>query len=260
MITRVLAAGLLAGLIAGLAVAALQSFTTTPLILQAEVFENANAAKADKSAFKLGTDKVFAAGEPRLIFVHGDAHDEGASAQPSEEEWVPRDGVERTVFTSIATIATAIGFALIILAGMLFCGDVIEERRAMAWAAAGFVATGLAPAVGISPELPGMVAADLAGRQQWWLATAACTAAALWLFLRSENNWLRLLAVPIVLAPHIWGAPHLAGLHKSAVPAELAAQFAANSLAVQAALWLLTGFFVGFLWRRLGNLSARPAA
>ena len=259
MITRVLAVGLLAGLLAGLAVATLQTFTTTPIILQAEVFENADEAKADKAAFDLGADRNFAAREARLVLVHGDAHSEGASAQPSEEEWAPQDGVERTVFTSVATIATAVGFALIILAGMLFSGDVIDERRAMAWAAAGFVATGLAPAVGLSPELPGMAAANLAGRQQWWLATVLCTAVALWLFLRSDNNWLRLLAVPIVLAPHIWGAPHLAEPHKNAVPAELAAQFAATSLAVQAALWILTGFFVGFLWHRLGNFGARPA-
>jgi len=260
MITRVLAVGLLAGLCAGLAVSALQSFTTTPIILAAEVFENAEEAKADSAALGAGADRIFAPDQPRLILVHGDTHSEGGSAQSNTEEWAPQDGMERTVFTSVATIATAIGFALIILAGMLFSGDVITEQRAMAWAAAGFVAAGLAPAVGLSPELPGMAAAGLPGRQEWWIATVLCTAVALWLFLRSDNNWLRLLAVPIVLAPHIWGAPHLAESHESGVPAELAAQFAATSLAVQATLWILTGFFVGFLWHKLGDLNARPAA
>ena len=42
MITRVLATGLLAGFLAGAAIAALQNFTTTPLILAAEVYENAS--------------------------------------------------------------------------------------------------------------------------------------------------------------------------------------------------------------------------
>lgn len=260
MITRVLAVGLLAGLFAGLAVAALQSFTTTPLILAAEVFEDAAETKADNTALGGRSGPVFAATEPRLILVHGDAHSDGEPAQPNGKEWAPQDGIERTVFTSIATIATAVGFALIILAGMLFFGDAINEQRAMVWAAAGFVAAGLAPAVGLSPELPGMAAADLPGRQEWWLATVLCTAVALWLFLRSDNNWLRLLAVPIVLAPHVWGAPHLAASHESAVPAELAAQFAATSLAIQATLWILTGFFVGFLWTKLGHPNARTDA
>ncbi|MEE8253745.1 MAG: CbtA family protein, partial [Hyphomicrobium sp.] len=154
MITRVLAVGLLAGLCAGLAVSALQSFTTTPIILAAEVFENAEEAKADSAALGAGADRIFVADQPRLILVHGDTHSEGGSAQSNKEEWAPQDGMERTVFTSVATIATAIGFALIILAGMLFSGDVINEQRAMVWAAAGFVAAGLAPAVGLSPELP----------------------------------------------------------------------------------------------------------
>ena len=42
---RVLSVGLLAGLLAGVVVATLQNFTTTPLILQAEVFENAEPEK-----------------------------------------------------------------------------------------------------------------------------------------------------------------------------------------------------------------------
>jgi cobalt transporter subunit CbtA len=260
MITRVLAVGLLAGLFAGLAVAALQSFTTTPLIVAAEVFENASEPKAVTAVLGGRADPIFAATEPRLILVHGDAHNDETPAKPGQEQWAPQDGLERTVFTGIATISTAVGFALIILAGMLFSGDVINERRAMGWAAAGFVAAGLAPAVGLSPELPGMAAADLTGRQEWWLATVLCTAISLWLFLRSDNNWLRLLAVPIVLAPHVWGAPHLAESHTSAVPPELAAQFAATSLAIQATLWILTGFFVGFLWHKLGHLNARSAA
>ena len=59
---------------------------------------------------------------------------------------------------------------------MLASGDAIDERRAIAWAAAAFVATGLAPAAGLAPELPGMPAADLVARQSWWFLTATATA------------------------------------------------------------------------------------
>ena len=101
-------------------------------------------------------------GGAKLILVHAAGEDHAAGAE-AVEEWELQDGLERTLFTSTATIATAIGFALLLLAGMLVAGDRIEERRAISWAAAGFVYR-LAPGLGLSPELPGMAAAELAGR------------------------------------------------------------------------------------------------
>jgi cobalt transporter subunit CbtA len=249
MIYRVLATGLLAGLVAGLAVATLQKFTTTPLILQAEVYEKA-AEQARPSAFVPAV-----AGEARVILVH--SADEHAAAG---EEWEPADGVERTVYASVATIATSIGFALLILAGMMLAGDAITVRTAVAWAAAGFVVTGLAPGAGLSPEVPGMPAADLAARQGWWFLTASMTAVSLWLLLRSDRAWLQLLAVALLLAPHIIGAPHLVAEEKSLVPPDLSARFAAMSLAVQATLWVATGFAVGTIWPRFAGAAERPSA
>lgn len=255
MITRVLAAGLLAGLFAGLAVATLQNFTTTPLILAAEVFEKADEAKPTAS-LRTSPVQAFNHDGARLILVHAD-HDGHGAAVPNE--WEPQDGLERTIYASTATVATGIGFAFLLLAGMLTAGDGVDERRGMVWAAAGFVVTGLAPGLGLSPELPGIAAADLVSRQGWWMLTAVLTAAALWLYLRAENVWLRLLALPLLVAPHVIGAPHLTEASKSSVPPELAAQFATNSLAVHATLWVLTGIFVGLLWRRLGHLSSAGA-
>lgn len=249
MITRVLSAGLLAGLLAGMAVAVLQNFTTTPLILAAEVFENAPekaASLAEPAVFKVSADA-----RP-LLLVHAEEHGQA-------EEWAPNDGIERILYTSTATIAASIGFAFLLLAGMLLAGDQITPRQAMIWAAAGFVTTGLAPAVGLSPELPGMPAADLAARQSWWLVTAVMTAAALWLFLRSDDIRVRGLAIVLLIAPHIIGAPHLMGGEEAKVPAELAARFAATSLAVHAALWIATGFAVGTLWPRLAGAAAPQA-
>jgi predicted cobalt transporter CbtA len=51
-------------------------------------------------------------------------------------------------------------------------------------------------------------------------------------------------------------APHSHGF-ESKVPAELAAQFAAQSLVVQAFLWALVGLAVGLLWPRF---APRPAS
>jgi cobalt transporter subunit CbtA len=226
--------GLLAGLVAGLLVAVVQQFTTTPLILVAETYEkqlpSAPAAAGPKE------------------------HDHGAH----ESGWKPADGLPRLFYTSIATVATAVGVAFLLLAGMMFVGDVIDERHALGWAIAGFVACGLAPAAGLAPELPGSSAGALVARQIWWAATAIATAAALWAFLRSRNLGLRLGAIVLLLAPHLIGSPHPHAL-ESKVPAEIAAQFAALSLIVQGLLWVLAGLAVGLLWPRFApRLANRP--
>lgn len=227
MLTRVLSVGLLAGLLVGLAVAVLQQVTTTPLILVAETYEKPGEGQSAATAPKAGD--------------HQHVHSHGSTS--------------RFLSTGIVTIATAVGVSFLLLAGMLFAGDPIDERRSLAWAVAGFVASGLAPAAGLAPELPGSASADLVGRQVWWIGTVLATAAALWMFLRASNVAARLLAVVVLLAPHLIGAPHPDAL-ESKVPAELAARFAALSLAVQAAIWTLAGIAVGLLWPRFAPKSA----
>ena len=212
MLARVLSVGLLAGLVAGLLIAVLQQVTTTPLILLAETYETQGAAVAAVPPAP-GAAKE---------------HDHAAH----EHGWKPADGLPRFFYTAVATVATAVGISFLLLAGMIFAGDAIDERRSLAWAIAGFVATGLAPAAGLAPELPG---------------TALATAVALWAFLRKQSSIVRLGAVVVLLAPHVIGAPH-PHLFESKVPAEIAAQFAALSLVVQGLLWALAGIAVGRLW------------
>jgi len=236
MVKRVLTVSILAGLLAGLIVAALQHVTTTPLILKAETYEAALRLQAPTLA---GFD-----GEAKLILAHGPA---GDAAGHGHDEWKPQDGFQRTLMTSAVTIATAIGFAALLLAGMIAAGETIDERRALIWAACGFLAFGLVPATGLAPELPGAASAALEQRQLWWLLTALVTAGGLYAFLHFEQSWVRALAIVALLVPHLIGAPHPAA-PESKVPAEIAAHFAALSLGVQAALWLATGFAVGKLW------------
>ena len=257
MVTRVLSAGLLAGLLAGLAIAILQVFTTTPLILEAEVYENAAPAKAAALSGSLVSNAAFMMPDhghgAGVINVHGDAHGAGA---PGGEGL--GGGRERLTSTALATVGAAVGLAFLLLGGMLISGDEIDTRRALAWAACGFLVTGLAPAAGLPPELPGMAAADLYERQAWWALTAAVTALSLWLFLRT-NSWMgQVAALVLLVAPHVLGAPHLApgDVEPSRVPAELAARFAAMSLAVHAALWLVTAFALGTLWPKLARVGA----
>lgn len=245
MITRVLAAALAAGFAAGLVVAMLQHVTTTPLILAAEAYEG--SAADPHAALSPHVSEFYGA---RLFLAHA-GHD-GATGT---DEWAPAGGFERTFYTSTVTVATAVGFAFLLLAALLVAGETIDTQRALSWAAAGFVVTGLAPALGLPPELPGMLAADLLERQLWWISTAVATATALWLLLRWRSFGGLALGLALLAAPHVIGAPHPAEAETSRVPAELAARFASASLAVHAVLWALTGSLVGWFWQR----NERPA-
>jgi cobalt transporter subunit CbtA len=215
VITRVLAAGVVGGVVTGLVVAALQHVTTTPLILTAEVYEAAQ-------------------------HVHQHAAEAAAPVT---------DALRRTATTSVSTIAVSMGYALILLAAMLVSGDRITPRRAALWGACAFAATGLATGMGLAPQLPGAAETDLAGRQLWWAATAAATGAGLYALLRVDDHMAQLVGLVLLIAPHLF-TPTPA-TPESTVPAELAARFAAASLAVQAVSWILAGALAGMAFRAL---------
>jgi cobalt transporter subunit CbtA len=242
MIQRVLKAGFLAGLVVGLAVAALQHFTTSQLILQGEIYE------------KAAHDQHAAVNSPALpiILVHDHGVGNAATGPEEEEEegWQPANGWQRVTATSVATIATSIGYALILIAVLLAAGVPIVPRTAFVWGIAAFAATSLAPALGLSPELPGSAAAPLVARQIWWVATALCTAGGIFLLAHIDYRSARSVGVVLIVLPHLVGAPK-APTFKSTAPAELAAQFAATSLVVSAVLWVLLGLAVGYAWQRV---------
>ena len=153
MLTRVLLAALLAGVLSGVFVTAVQAFRVTPLILQAETYENAgsDAHSHDSSA--------------------SNTHGHGDSTAEAPQVWAPEDGMERTFYTMVSNILVGVSFSLILTAGVLLTKSVLTMRTGLVWGACGFVAFVLAPNFGLSPELPGMPAADLTLRQNWWFAT-----------------------------------------------------------------------------------------
>ena len=232
---RIFFAAVLAGLLAGLAMAAVQQWKLTPLILEAEVFEAA------------------APGEH--------SHDAAAPAHEHEAQaWAPQDGAERVVYTVLADILAAMGFALVLAAVSTLAGIEITARNGVLWGLGGFVAFQLAPAFGLAPELPGMPAADLAARQVWWWGTALATGGAM-LTIAKFRNWTAIgIAAVLILVPHIVGAP-IAPHEPSAVPARLAAEFAATSLAVGAIFWLILGPLLGTFNERFarGAVAAKGA-
>ncbi|MDB5542622.1 MAG: hypothetical protein JWQ89_4349 [Devosia sp.] len=228
---RIFFAAVLSGLAAGLAMSAVQQWRVVPLILAAEVYENA-APAAEPAAAQHSHE----AGTP--------AHEHEADA------WAPQDGPERIFYTVLASLLGGIGLAFLLAAVSVLSGIEITARNGIIWGLGGFIALQLAPAFGLAPKLPGMPAADLVARQVWWIGTAIATGAGM-LAIAKLRNWSGIvIAAVLILAPHVIGAPQLAGEHESAVPAHLATEFAAATLATGALFWLTVGPLLGWLNER----------
>jgi len=250
VITRIFSVALFAGLLAGLLVAVLQQAVTSPLIVAAEAYE----APADTAAPGAAAPHDHAGhdhGAPAASAAAGDHHHD-------DDAWMPAEGAERIAATAVATLATAVGFAMMLLAVMVASGRAITPASATAFGIAGFIAVHLAPALGLAPELPGAAAAALEARQLWWVATVAATAAGLWLIALRPHTLAKVAGLALVVAPHVVGAPHPHD-YASAVPAELAGEFAARSLALAAVLWIAIGAFTGWFWQRGETTGTVPA-
>jgi cobalt transporter subunit CbtA len=241
MIGRVLLAALLAGIAAGLFYGAIQHVRLTPLILEAEKYENAGDGHShDHAAAATTTDTTAAQSAPAP---------EAQAPTEAEEGWAPADGTERTSLTFLASIVAGAGFAALLAGVSLLSGIRITPRNGVLWGIAGFLAVHLAPAASLPPELPGMPAGDLFARQVWWVGTIAATGIAIWLFTQRTEMWAKVAAVVLVALPHIIGAP-MPPTHESGVPAVISAAFAANTLAAAALLWIALGGFLGLAMDR----------
>ncbi|MDA1308828.1 MAG: CbtA family protein [Proteobacteria bacterium] len=247
MIRRLFFAAIAAGLLAGVIISAIHQVTTVPLILQAETYENSTETSASGQALlfsaALRLSKPDAA--PRPLWRVG-----GQSGPQHDDAWAPADGVERIFYTSLTTILAGIGFALLLIVGMVLRGEPVDARRGVLWGAGGFVAFTLAPALGLAPEIPGAAAADLMARQIWWIAAAVAAIAGLWLLIFTEGTIWKAVGVIVIAGPHVFGAPHPHGFPGGGAPAELAAQFAATSIAISALFWVLLGGFAGHFFGR----------
>jgi cobalt transporter subunit CbtA len=243
MTGRIFAVALLAGLAAGLAVSVVQHFTTTPIILHAEAFETKpQAALGGHGQLDLAARGLTGG---RLYLAHAPSDHAPAEA----EAWAPADGLERTLFTALTNVLTAIGFALVLTAAIFMRGRPVDGRQGVLWGIAGFAAVSLAPSLGLPPEVPGSMAAELTARQGWWVLCAALTAGGLGLMFLGVQRWMPWAGAAMLLLPHVLGAPQAEAMG-GAVPPELAAHFVAASLVTAAAFWAFLGFATGTLARR----------
>ena len=179
------------------------------------------------------------------------AHDHaGVSHANAAEKWANGNGAERTFYTAVSNIVTAIAFSLMLVAVFLIRGKTVDMNSGILWGAAGFAVFALAPSLGLPPELPGMTAAALESRQVWWIGTVIATAIGIGLFTESKTILPKIVALVLLATPHLIGAPHPL-LFESNVPAELSAQFAVASLVTSAFFWFVLGGTSGYLYKKL---------
>jgi cobalt transporter subunit CbtA len=229
MLGKVILSTIVAGLIAGAVLSGMQFFKLSPLIALAELYENpTTAAIAD-------ANKPCVENMPGMKMCSGD--------RPA---WEPTIGLEKTLYTSAASLLTGVGFAVLLL-GLSFVTNLpITKTNGIIWGLCGFLAIAVAPSAGLAPNPPAMPIAELMPRQLWWLGTVAATSIGIYLIAARPEIWAKLSAVILVALPHIIGAPHAADT-SSLLPAHIAATFVANSIAAAAVFWCVLGFALGQL-------------
>ncbi|TCL76070.1 CbtA family protein [Rhizobium sp. BK251] len=233
----------LAGLIVGVAVSAVQFVGTSQLILKAEVFEKAGEATAPDAVAPAGHSHDAAA--PAT-----DDHSAMAAHEHEEGGWEPADGLERNAFTVAANILTAIGYSLVLTGLIAFRSKPVTWREGLLWGLAGFACVMIAPMLGLPPELPGTPAAPLGERQVWWIGTAVATAAGIALIAFQRKPWAAALAIVLIAAPHLIGAPAAPEGEQALAPEALEHQFVIAAVLTSLLFWALLGSLSGTFLRR----------
>lgn len=236
MVRETVLAAIVAGLIAALVFTVVQSVWVTPLILQGETYED--AAEAAPS--------------------HHEAESSNSEHHHDENAWKPQDGWQRTLFTFGANLLMGVGYSFVLVALYLLWREPKNTLGGALYGLAGFIVFFAAPGLGLPPELPGTAAAELSMRQQWWAMTAVATAAGLFLLFAQRRWWVRILAVAIIVAPHLVPAPQPA-VEASLAPAQLQSQFRLATTVCNALFWLSLGLASGIAFRKwvVGSSSVR---
>lgn len=235
---------LLVGILSGLVLTVAQFWQVIPIIQNAERYENASV--------------------PITAAVNGQsAHDHSGHAhEHSADAWSPEDGIERTSFTLLSNVLTAIGMALLVLFAIVTSNKADSSARlnwqyGLVWGAAGYAVFYLVPSLGVPPGIPGAIEAPLEARQQWWLLAVMCTAIGLAVVAFGKSPW-RWAGIGILALPYLIGAPSPPTAafinHSPRVINELtvlAHQFISATAIANAAFWLVLGLAAVWAARRI---------
>jgi cobalt transporter subunit CbtA len=246
---RVILCALFVGLLAGSLLTAVQHLQVLPLIALAERYESAGSAATVEPA-----GATHGHGDEHQ-HSHADSHADNDSGAP----WEPADGVERSVWTLLANVATAFGLALLLLP-LMAAWDMRRQGASpgngVLWGIAGYLSFFVVPALGLGVEIPGAANTHVTDRQAWWLLTVACSVLAFAAIGLSRDGW-RWIALGLLAVPFAIGAPSLGIDPFSGYPPAVAAEMhrIAHQFLIATALavgvhWLALGAGAGFAVRR----------
>lgn len=233
---------LLVGVLSGLILTVVQFWQVIPIIQNAERYENATV--------------------PVVATIDGQATSDESGHVHAADEWSPEDGIERTGFTLLSNVLTAIGMALLVLFAIITSHQSDSTARlnwqhGLLWGAAGYTVFYFAPSLGMPPGIPGVIEAPLETRTIWWLITVSCTAAGLSLLTFAKSPW-RWAGLGVLVVPYLTGAPSSPTAafinHSPQVINELttlANEFVSATAIANAAFWLVLGVAAVWAARRI---------
>ncbi len=227
-----LAGGVIAGFAAGLLAALLHFAFIQNTLLLGEDYESGAAVHWAGVAQETGTAEVAET-----------APDGGGEADPPAGD---DSSFSRNALTVLFTGLNYAGYGLLLIAAMqvpgLF-GHPVQPRDGLLWGLAGFAAVQMLPSMGLPPQLPGTLSAEVQLRQIWWIATIVASIAGLGLLAYGRGVIAVVAAIGLLAAPHLIGAPSIEGYFGSAPP-ELGAEFATRVLGVGMVAWAFMGWLV----------------
>lgn len=225
----------LTAIISGVFLGIMQSFSTTPIIYSAEVYEVEQAPAATNHAHSAD-------------IAHG--HDKA--------EWQPANEAERISYTFIADVLIAFGHSLLLTSFMLFIflkfgKPSISWKSGLLIGLGGYASFYMATVIGLPPEVPGSITADLHARQLWWTLTIVGTVIGLSTLYLAPKAF-KVVGLVFIVLPHIIGAPHpetqdVLNQNSIAMTAlsQLEHQFLLSTAWVNLLYWLSVGVISGLL-------------
>jgi len=238
---------LIIGIIAGSLYGLFQQLHINPIIYAAEAYEVSD-----------GSDHPVAE-----THNYSDKH----SHEHNHEAWSPEHGFERIMATLFTNILVGMAFSILLISIMVLHNlksnkPPLSCKSGALWGLGLMLSIFAAPSLlGIHPEIPGTIAAQLEHRQIWWVASAAVTATGL-LIIYYGANAFKLGGVLLIVLPHLVGAPKMDSLKFAnsdpvAVAAlnELSSQFIIMTSIGMLIFCVLLGALSGFASARFVQLG-----
>lgn len=254
MFQRMLASALIAGLAAGLLAALLHFAFVQPLILLGEQYESGAMVHYGGFGSKLAEHAHEAAEMPAADPAGAEGAAASVTVEAEHAHPLPTGDasfdLKRNALTVLVMVILYAAYGLLLAAGFGMAeafGHKIGRTEGLLWGLAGFAAFQLSPAMGLAPELPGTIAAELSLRQIWWWMTVACTGTGLALLAYGRHWAAGVLGAVFLALPHLIGAPEMDGFFGVA-PTELGAMFSARVLGSALVVWACLGLVAGLVW------------